>query len=97
MGSPGWLDGLLPPATPLTLSSLPKATPLWIILWRYCALAEHGIAASCAATSATVEPINTRAGSRSVSQWRSIGMEGAWYLPPQLGRKKILPVSKEPL
>jgi len=53
--------------------------------------------ASCAATSATVKPINSRAGTRLLSQWRSIGMEGAWYLPPQLGRKKILPVSKEPL
>ena len=53
--------------------------------------------ASCAATSATVKPINSRAGTRLLSQWRSIGMEGAWYLPPQLGREKILPVSKEPL
>lgn len=52
--------------------------------------------ASCAATSATVKPINSRAGIRLISQWRSIGMEGAWYLPPQLGREKILPVSKEP-
>ena len=53
--------------------------------------------ASCAATSATVKRINSRAGTRLLSQWRSIGMEGAWYLPPQLGREKILPVSKEPL
>jgi hypothetical protein len=47
--------------------------------------------ASCAATSATVKPINSRAGTRLLSQWRLIGMEGAWYLPPQLGREKILP------
>jgi hypothetical protein len=53
--------------------------------------------ASCAATSATVKPVNSRAGTRLLSQWRSIGMEGAWYLPPQLGREKILPVSKEPI
>ena len=49
-------------------------------------------AASCAATSATVEPINSQAGTRLLSQWRSIGMEGAWYLPPQLGTTKLLPV-----
>ena len=39
-------------------------------------------AASCASTSATVEPINSQAGTGLLSQWRSIGMAGAWYLPP---------------
>src|SRR5690348_13229142 len=39
-GSPGWSGGLLPPVAPLTLSSRPKATLLWIILWRCCATAE---------------------------------------------------------
>jgi hypothetical protein len=53
-------------------------------------------AASCAATSATVEPIDSQAGTRLLSQWRSIGTEGAWYLPPQLGRTKLLPVVKAP-
>ena len=53
-------------------------------------------AASCAATSATVEPIDSQAGTRLLSQWRSIGMEGAWYLPPQLGTTKLLPVVKTP-
>jgi hypothetical protein len=53
-------------------------------------------AASCAATSATVEPIDSQAGTRLLSQWRSIGMEGAWYLPPQLGTTKFLPVVKAP-
>ena len=47
--------------------------------------------ASCAATSAIVAPINTPAGTRLLSQWRSIGMEGAWYLQPSLGTAKILP------
>src|SRR5215472_7575626 len=45
----GWVSWLVrrPAAagvTPLTLSSLTKATRLWIILWRCCAAAEHGIA-----------------------------------------------------
>ena len=53
-------------------------------------------AASCAATSATVEPIDSQAGTRLLSKWRSIGMEGAWYLPPQLGTTKLLPVVKAP-
>jgi hypothetical protein len=53
-------------------------------------------AASCAATSATVEPINSQAGTRLLSQWRSIGMEGAWFLPPQLGTTKLLPVVNAP-
>jgi hypothetical protein len=53
-------------------------------------------AASCAATSATVEPINSQAGTRLLSQWRSIGMEGAWYLPPQLGTAKLLSVVNAP-
>jgi hypothetical protein len=53
-------------------------------------------AASCAATSATVEPIDSQAGMRLLSQWRSIGMEGAWYLPPQLGTAKLLPVVNAP-
>jgi len=53
-------------------------------------------AASCAATSATVEPIDSQAGTRLLSQWRSIGMEGAWYLPPQLSTTKLLPVLKTP-
>src|SRR6516225_4364548 len=44
VGSPGWLDSPLPPVTPLTLSSPPKATPLWIILWRCSNIAGHGIA-----------------------------------------------------
>jgi hypothetical protein len=52
--------------------------------------------ASCAATSATVEPINSQAGTALLSRWRSIGMEGAWYLPPQLDREKILPVVNAP-
>jgi hypothetical protein len=47
--------------------------------------------ASCAATSATVVPINTEVGTRLFSQWRSAGMDGAWYLPPPLGTAKILP------
>jgi hypothetical protein len=47
--------------------------------------------ASCAATSAIVAPINTPAGTSLLSQWRSIGMEGAWYLQPPLGTGKILP------
>ena len=49
--------------------------------------------ASCAATSAIVAPINTPAGTRLLSQWRSIGMEGAWYLQPSLGTAKILPTA----
>lgn len=49
-------------------------------------------AASCAATSATIEPINSQPGTRLLSKWRSIGMEGAWYLPPQLGTAKLLSV-----
>ena len=53
-------------------------------------------AASCAATSATVEPIDSQAGTRLASQWKSIGVEGAWYLPPQLGTTKLLPVVKAP-
>jgi hypothetical protein len=53
-------------------------------------------AASCAATSATVEPIESQAGTRLLSQWGSIGMEGARYLPPQLGMTKLLPVVKAP-
>jgi hypothetical protein len=53
-------------------------------------------AASCAATSATVESIDSQAGTRLLSKWRSIGMEGAWYLPPQLGATKLLPVVKAP-
>jgi len=53
-------------------------------------------AASCAATSATVEPIDSLAGTRLLSKWRSIGMEGAWYLPPQLGTTKLLPVVQAP-
>src|SRR5215471_6943988 len=44
VGSPGWLDGPLPPVTPLTLSSPAKATLLWIILWRCSNIAGHGIA-----------------------------------------------------
>src|SRR5215467_9195055 len=44
VGSPGWSRGPLPPVTPLTLSSPTKATLLWVILWRSCATAEHGIA-----------------------------------------------------
>jgi hypothetical protein len=47
--------------------------------------------ASCAATSADVEPITSGAGTGLLSQWRSIGMEGAWYLPPSLGTGKLLP------
>jgi hypothetical protein len=53
-------------------------------------------AANCAATSATVEPINSQAGTKLLSQWRSIGMEGAWYLPPQLGTAKLLSVVNAP-
>ena len=53
-------------------------------------------AASCAATSATVEPIDSQAGTTLLSLWRSIGMEGAWYLPPQLGTTKLLPVVNAP-
>jgi hypothetical protein len=53
-------------------------------------------AAICAATSATVEPIDSQAGTRLLSQWKSIGVEGAWYLPPQLGTTKLLPVVKAP-
>jgi hypothetical protein len=49
-------------------------------------------AASCAATSATIEPINSQAGTRLLSQWRSVGMEGVWYLPPQFGTAKLLSV-----
>lgn len=48
---------------------------------------------SCAATSAIVVPINSEAGTRLLSQWRSIGMEGAWYLQPSLGTAKILPIA----
>lgn len=48
--------------------------------------------ASCAAASAKVEPISSQAGDALLSRWRSIGMEGAWYLPPQLGKERILPV-----
>jgi len=51
-------------------------------------------AASCAATSATVEPIDSQTGTRLLSQWKSIGVEGAWYLPPQLGTTKLLLVVK---
>ena len=43
-----------------------------------------------------VEPIDSQAGTRLLSKWRSIGMEGAWYLPPQLGTTKLLPVVKAP-
>ena len=53
-------------------------------------------AASCAATSATIQPINSQAGTRLLSQWRSAGMEGVWYLPPQLGTAKLLPVVNAP-
>ena len=53
-------------------------------------------AASCAATSATIEPINSQGGTRLLSQWRSVGMEGVWYLPPQLGTTKLLPVVNAP-
>ena len=53
-------------------------------------------AASCAATSATVEPIDDQTGTGLLSKWRSIGMEGAWYLPPQLNTTKLLPVVKAP-
>jgi hypothetical protein len=50
-------------------------------------------AASCAATSARVEPINSQAGAGLLSHWRLIGMEGVWYLPPQLGTAKLLSVA----
>ena len=43
-----------------------------------------------------VEPIDSLAGTRLLSKWRSIGTEGAWYLPPQLGTTKLLPVVKAP-
>jgi hypothetical protein len=52
--------------------------------------------ANCAATSATIEPINSQAGTRLLSQWRSLGMEGVWYLPPQFGTAKLLPVVNAP-
>jgi hypothetical protein len=44
----------------------------------------------------TVEPIDSQAGTRLLSQWKSIRVEGAWYLPPQLGTTKLLPVVKAP-
>jgi hypothetical protein len=52
--------------------------------------------ANCAATSATIEPVNSQAGTRLLSQWRSLGMEGVWYLPPQFGTAKLLPVVNAP-
>ena len=52
--------------------------------------------ANCAATSATIEPINSQAGTRLLSQWRSLGREGVWYLPPQFGTAKLLPVVNAP-
>ena len=52
--------------------------------------------ANCAATSATIEPINSQAGTRLLSQWSSVGMEGVWHLPPQLGPAKLLPVVNAP-
>ena len=53
-------------------------------------------AASCAATSATIEAIDSQAGTRLLSQWRSVGTEGVWYLPPQLGTAKLLSVVNAP-
>src|SRR6516225_9240504 len=45
VGAHGWFSWLVrrhaAAGAPLTLSSPPKATPLWIILWRCCAAAEH--------------------------------------------------------
>lgn len=52
--------------------------------------------ASCAATSAVVVPINTEAGTTLLSRWKSIGMDGAWYLQPSLGTAKILPTAAMP-
>jgi hypothetical protein len=51
VGAHGWVlligpAACWPPVTPLTLSSPPKATPLWIILWRCSATAENEIACS---------------------------------------------------
>src|SRR5215467_106109 len=43
---PASLTRRRPPVTPLTLSSLSKATLLWVILWRCCATAENEIARS---------------------------------------------------
>ena len=31
-----------------------------------------------------------------LSQWRSVGMEGVWYLPPQLGTAKLVSVVNAP-
>src|SRR5262249_62248595 len=57
VGAHGWVllvgpAAPLPPVTPLTLSSPPKATLVWIILWRCSATAEHGIARTQNASSA---------------------------------------------
>ena len=52
--------------------------------------------ASCAAISATVEPIDSGAGTELVSRWTSMGMEGAWYLPPQFDTRKLLSLVNSP-
>jgi hypothetical protein len=46
--------------------------------------------ANCAATSATVTPIDGQAATMTLSQWDAVGTEGAWYLQPQLGTAKYL-------
>ena len=52
--------------------------------------------ASCAATSATVEPINSGIGTELLSRWGSMGMEGAWYLPPEFAAGKPLSLVNSP-
>ena len=52
--------------------------------------------ASCAATSASVEPINSGAGTELLSRWRSMGMEGEWYLPPEFAAGKLLSLVNSP-
>ena len=46
--------------------------------------------ANCAVTSATVAPINGKDGTETLARWEKVGIEGAWYLQPQLGSAKYL-------
>jgi hypothetical protein len=85
-----------PPRDPDILRALGRSLELWESGLRTTVTIAGFPAASCAATSATIEPINSQAGTRLLSQWRSVGMEGVWYLPPQLGTAKRLPVVNAP-